>query len=461
MKFFRLDLLTLLISLFILNSCKNQDTIGLGVNASTQITGNLIDTSTVIINTIPEDSVITSGLANTALSYFKDPLFGTTEANIAMDLNLPGSAAYVIPPGTISIDSALLVLRYSPEHFYGDSIASRYKVNVYQLNERLFAGSSYLSNKRWNYNSGTLLGTKTFFSRTNDSIKIVNPVGGGPDTPAKVPPQLRIPISTSFINTILYNASATQLNSNLVFKNNVKGLYLTLDKNQAGPGGSFMFSLDSAAAIQIYYKNYDGTTVDTAIVSLPSTLHASEIKHTYTTTIQTELSNTTTNRKTFYLQGLAGLRSKISFPYIKNLLKSLGGNIAVNRAEVVITVVPGSTIPFVPLPKLAMYRYDLANQRILIQDAAQGDPRAFGAAAFGGFYNPVSQQYHFLITGYIQDLLRGVTTDLGTFIGPIAPDVTGLISATPQIDGRTAAVGFDTTSPYRIKLNLYYTKLSN
>src|ERR1700761_6992282 len=99
MKFFRLDLLTLLISLFILNSCKNQDTIGLGVNTSTQLSGNLIDTSTIIVNTIPEDSVVTSGLGNTALSYFKDPVLGTSEANIAMDLNLPGSAAYVIPPG--------------------------------------------------------------------------------------------------------------------------------------------------------------------------------------------------------------------------------------------------------------------------------------------------------------------------------------------------------------------------
>ncbi|HTH83547.1 MAG TPA: DUF4270 family protein [Mucilaginibacter sp.] len=459
MKFFRLDLLTLLISLFILNSCKNQDTIGLGVNTSTQLSGNLIDTSTIIVNTIPEDSVITSGLGNTALSYFKDPVLGTSEANIAMDLNLPGSAAYVIPPGTITIDSALLVLRYSPSHFYGDSIASRYKVNVYQLNERLFATSKYLSNKRWNYNNSTILGTKTFFSRTNDSIKIVNPVGGGPDTPVLVPPQLRIPINTSFINNILYNASSTQLGSNLVFKNNVKGLYVTLDKNQAGPGGTFMFALDSAAAIQIYFRNYDGTAIDTAVISLPSTLHASEIKHTYSTAVQTELANTTTNRKTFYLQGLAGLRSKISFPYIKSLIKTIGANIAVNRAELVITVVPGSTIPFAPLPKLAMYRYDLANQRILIQDAAQGDPRAFGATAFGGFYNPPTQQYHFLITGYIQDLLRGVTTDLGTFIGPVAPDLSGVVGATPQIDGRTVAVGFDKSSQYRIKLNLYYTKL--
>ena len=94
MKFFRLDLLTLLISLFILSSCVKQDSIGLGVNASNQLNGSLIDTSTIIINTIPEDSVVTSTAAKIPLAYFKDPIFGITEANLALDLNAPSSAAY-------------------------------------------------------------------------------------------------------------------------------------------------------------------------------------------------------------------------------------------------------------------------------------------------------------------------------------------------------------------------------
>ncbi|MDB4924511.1 DUF4270 family protein [Mucilaginibacter sp.] len=459
MKFFRLDLLTLLISLFILNSCKNQNTIGLGVNSTTQLNGTLIDTSTIIVNTIPEDSVVTSALLATPLSYFKDPLFGTTEANLAIDLNLPNRTAYVIPPGTISIDSAILVLRYAPG-FYGDSIASRYKVNVYQLTERLFPGSKYLNTKKWKYDSSSLLGTRSFFSRTGDSIKIIQAVAGGPDTLVKIPPQLRIPINPNFINNVLYNASTTQLSSNLVFTNNVKGLYITLDKNQSGPGGTFMFALDSAARIQIYYKNYDGTAIDTASVSLPSILHAAEIKHTYSTTVQAELNNTTTTSgKAIYLQGLGGLRTRISFPYLKNIVKSLGSNIVINRAELVITAAPGSTIPFMPVRKLTIYRYDLANQRALVEDATPGDPRAFGTTGFGGFYNAPTQQYHFLLTAYIQDLLAGAT-DHGTFIGVVPNNINNTIAATAQVDGRTFAIGTDKTSPYRIKLNLIYTKIA-
>lgn len=465
MKFIRLDLLTLLISLFILNGCKNQDTIGLGVISSNQIQGSLIDTSTIVVNTVKEDSIVTNGLSQTPLGYFKDPVFGTTESNLVMDLNLPGTgpsetSSYTIPFGTFALDSAVLVLRYSRNAFFGDSLTSRYKASVYQLGERMYSGRSYYSNKKWAVDSTTLLGTTTtpFSGNTSDSLKIKNPVAGGPDTAVKVPPQLRIPISLAFINRILFNAPAAQLGSNLVFRNNVKGLYVKLAKNQPGVGGTFMFALDSAAAIQIYYRNTNGTVIDTGILTLPSIMHAAEIKHNPTTAIKAAIANTG-NSKTFYLQGLGGLKSRISFPYLKNILKTVGADVVINRAELVVTPQPGSTKPFAPLPKLGIYRWDLAHTPILIQDQAQGDPRYFDSATFAGFYDTQQQNYHFLISGYVQDLIRGVIPDYGTFIAPIVP--TNSVSVTPsaQIDGRTIAVGYDTSSPYRIKLNLFYTKV--
>jgi hypothetical protein len=459
MKFYRLDLLTLLISLFILNSCKNQDTIGLGVINSNQISGNLIDTSTIVINTVPEDSVQTDALNHSALSYFKDPALGITESNLAMDLNLPGLASYTIPQGTITIDSAMLVLKYTRNSFYGDSIASRYKANVYQLNERVLASRLYYNTKTWNVDKSTLLGTKSFLSRTSDSIKIITPIANGPDTLIKVSPQLRIPLSTAFINKILYNAPADQLKSNLVFKNNVKGLYVTLDQNQAGPGGTFMFALDSAAAIQIYYKHNDGSVIDTGVLVLPSQTHAVEIKHTRSAAVQTELANTTTGRKTFYIQGLGGLRSKISFPYLKNIIKTIGADVVINRAELIVTPVPGSIIPFAPLPKLSLYRLDLAKQRQYLQDGSVSDVRSFGQTILGGLYNQQLQQYHFVITAYVQDIMRGVSQDYGTYIGASIFTAQPSIIPTAETDGRTLAVGFDTTSPYRIKLNIFYTKV--
>jgi len=464
MKFLRLDLLTLLISLFILSGCKNQDSIGLGVVSANQISGNLIDTSTIVVNTVAEDSVATNGLSRTPLSFFKDPVFGNTEADVVLDLNLPNSTAYTLPTGTFIVDSALLVMNYAQNSFYGDSVTSRYKANVYQLsNERLYSGVAYSNKKTWQ--ADVLLGTKSFLSRTSDSIKITTPVAGGPDTLVKVRPQLRIPISTSFIRSILYDAPASLLSSNLIFKNTVKGLYVTLDQNQSGPGGTFMFNLDTAN-VQVYYRNANGSVIDTGVLVLPSNLHAAAIKHIPTATI-TDAVHSTTNSKVFYLQSMGGLRSKISFPYLKNILATVGGDVVVNRAELVVSIVPGSNIPFATLPKLAMYRYDLANQLQLIQDAASSDPRYFTDNAASGFYiaqpkdktgDALPGQYHFLITAYIQDLMRGVTKDYGTYIGPVVPTTAITVAPTAQVDGRTIAVGYDTSSPYRIKLNLFYTK---
>jgi hypothetical protein len=465
MKFFRLDLLTLLISLFILNSCKNQDTVGLGVNSSTQISGALVDTSTVTINTVREDSVVTSGpLSKTPLAYFNDPIFGRTESNILTDLNLPGATAYVLPSGTISIDSTRLVLGFA-DGFYGDSVASSYKINVYQAKTKYNTSVAYYSNTLLgDYSSQALLGTLTFKARTHDSIKIYDILTGKPDTLKKVKAQIRIPINNNFVISNFFNASSTTLASNAVFLNSVKGLYLTLDKTQTtGAGGVFMLS--TADTLAIYCKIVNGTTIDTTQIMLPIKNLAASINHTYTTTITEELNNTTSSRSTFYLQGLAGLRAKVSFPSLllnlrNNLLKK-DSDIVLNRAELVVTPGPSTNIPYRALPKLTMYSLDIAHQRISIQDASTSDPRAGGVSIFGGYFNPTRNQYHFVVTAYLQDLLSKKTVDYGTYIAPVDTTNTSTvdIAATPQVGARTVAVGSDKNSTYKIKLNIIYTKI--
>ena len=135
----------------------------------------------------------------------------------------------------------------------------------------------------------------------------------------------------------------------------------------------------------------------------------------------------------------------------------------INRAELVVTIAPGGDIPsyLVPLPKLTLYRYDLANQPSYVEDGYSGSATYLGAGAFGGFYNSPTQNYHFLVTTYIQDLLRGVTVDYGTYIAPIDTTSTSSvdISPTAETGARTIAVGNNKSSPYRIKLNVIYTKI--
>jgi hypothetical protein len=473
MKFFRLDLLTLLISLFILNSCHNDHNIGLPTTASTQLSGNLIDTSTVIVNTVtdagflatgvtPTDSIVTSGLLKTPMGLFRDPALGTIQSDIAVGLSLPGAVAYSLPDGTIVIDSCVLALKYA-DGFYGDSLTSKYKVNVYQLGTRPL-NKSYYNTTDFSKNLGPLVGSRTFYSRTHDSVKVYNIISGYPDTLWKVAPQLRIPIDKNFVNSILFNATSDQLSSNAVFQNKVKGLYITMDQaGTQGAGGTFMFSLSDS--LNVYYHTISGTTIDTASVAMPLMSHAAHIIRTPSAAVTAALANNNPN-DVIYLQGLAGLKTKISFPYLKSIVQKLG-NIVINRAELVVTPVPGSTIPFKAQPKITMYRYDLAHTPAELQDASTSDGRAGGIGVFGGFYNRAENQYHFIVTAYIEDLMNGYSKDYGTFLATV--DTTNSqtvdINPTAQTAGRTIAIGTvtDKNSPYyasRIKLNIIYTKIN-
>ncbi|MBB6129825.1 DUF4270 family protein [Mucilaginibacter lappiensis] len=463
MKFLRLDLLTLLISLFIFNSCKRQDGIGLGIDPTNQINGALVVDSNIIIRTEFDSTAVTSGLAKTPLGNFTDPAFGTTVSNVALGISLPNDAAYTVPAGTLTIDSAVLVLRYA-NGFYGDSVATRYTANVYQLAEK--AGvQTYYNTKRWQVNTGTVWGTKTFTARTHDSVTIANIRTGKVDTIQKVGPQVRIPFSKAFIYNNLFNANGSQLASTLLFQNAVKGLYITLDKGQANNvGGILQLALDSSR-LDVFYKTVNGTTIDTATVSLPFVSHSAAITYTYNTTIQALLADKVNSQNTVYLQGLAGLRAKVSFP---DLNKFNPDSIVLNRAELVITPQPNSGIPYAPLPKLTMYQLDIAHQRTYIQDASPSDGRN-QISAFGGRYDKTKKEYHFLVTAYVQDLIRKKTVDYGTFIAPIdTTEVTTVsgssvgttsISPSVQVAARTVAVGSDKSSPYKIKLNIIYTRI--
>jgi len=462
MKFSRIDLLTLLISLFILNSCKNQNVIDLGVNSNNQVNGTLVVDTSIIINTVPEDSVATSSLAKMPLGYFNDPSFGTSQADLITDLNLPNSGSYTLPAGTVTIDSARLVLRFA-DGFYGDSIESTYTVNVYQLNENFSHSTSYYSNKKWNYNSGNLLGSFKFTPHTHDSVYIKNIITGAPDTDYKVPPQVRIPINQNWVNSNFFNAGSGALGSNTIFQNSIKGLYLTIDKTKSsGKGGIMMIKADTLA---IYYKAVNGAKIDTAQAKLPGSSSAIAITHTYVPAVQAALNNNSSNG-TVYFQGLAGLKAKVNFQKSLQNLRNIvpaGSDILLNRAELVINPLPGSNIPFSPMPKLTMYTYDIALRPMELQDArvgTSGDPRSGGTGVFGGFYSPSRLNYHFIITAFLQDLLSGKTVkDYGTYIAPIDTTNSGSvdIAETPQVAARTIAIGTDKNSKYGISLNVIYT----
>ncbi|MGI4804547.1 MAG: DUF4270 domain-containing protein [Janthinobacterium lividum] len=470
MKFVKTDLLTLLISLFILSSCKKPDSVGLAIDPSQVINGTLLDTVSIVTNTLRDDSVVTSNLTNSSsifiapLAYYKDPIFGVTEANVAMSIGTPTATAFTKPTGTVTVDSAILVLRYTPHGFYGDTTSTNYKLNVYQLAEQPL-NQTYYNTKTWAYNP-TIIGTGSFNARPSDSVKVLQIVTGAKDTIKKLPPQIRVPVNTDFVRSNILLTDSLKLIGSEAFKRYFKGLYLTFDKAQTtgGPGGNFYLRTDSCQ-LNIYYKNTSSAgVIDTVMASFPASGNfASNIKHDYTSTLIPAALTNTKSTGTIYLQGLSGLRAKIAFPSLATSVHQILGNAILNRAELIITPVAGTQLyPFAPAPRLTMYRYNIAKQRVLIADAIGGtlpDKRFIALGTFGGFYNSITNEYHFLITGYIGDLISGATVDYGTFLAPADYYNTTTIeysTGSVQAAGRLVAGG-DKTSAYKMKLNIIYT----
>ncbi|HEK19741.1 MAG: hypothetical protein C0154_07515 [Mucilaginibacter sp.] len=459
MKFYKLGLLTMLISLFILSSCKRQEGIGLDVDPATQINGTLVVDTSLVATTFAEDSIPSAGYsARVPLSYFKDPELGITHAGFAALVSLPGGLAYTLPTGTITIDSAVLSLPYSPTYaFYGDSLLSTFKVNVYQLSQNIQSSVNKTTYSNDVFATGDLIGTKTFKSRSHDTLRVYNIVKGKPDTIAKVVPQVRIPISSDFINQKFFQAG-TLLNTNAAFQNAIKGLYIKLDESQTtGIGGNMFFNADSAK-IMVYYRANNSGTVDTSLVSLPLSNGLISIQHNYSDKVKASM-NQTNGSNLLYMQGMAGLRAKLTFPNVKNILAAAGNNAIINRAELVVKVSPGTSVPFAPNPRLTMYRYDLARQRVLLQDASGADPRSSGV--FGGNYDATTGEYHFIVTAFLQDLINGKTTDYGTFIAPVSPLSSGTtVNISPTINFAERSILAGKNSQDRIRLKVIYTKIN-
>ncbi|MGV3509138.1 MAG: DUF4270 family protein, partial [Sphingobacteriaceae bacterium] len=260
MKYFKLDLLTLLISLFILSSCKKDGIIGLDIASQDSIKSVFTDTATVNAVTVKEDDVVTSNIAQNAFGYIIDPVFGVTEANLALGLSLP-SDSYSFGT-TPTLDSAVLVLKYGNE-FFGDSLSSSYSINVHQLNEPYKLGNTYYNTTDWgSYNASPVISNPLTVSKFawNDSVSVVSIVKAAPDKVIKVAPQIRIKLDQTFFQNHLLGADPANLKNNTAFAEYMKGLYVTINKGQLpAKGGLIFFDLQSTiSSLEVYYKSKNG-----------------------------------------------------------------------------------------------------------------------------------------------------------------------------------------------------------
>lgn len=482
MKYLHRDLLTLLISLFILGSCTNPTGVGLEVTPENQIDALFSDTVSIRTYTIREDSVQSASFSETLFGQFNDPLFGPTTVGVALDLARPTVFNQIKDEAVI--DSVILVLPYGVNYYGDTTLASTFNVQVRPLDEP-FQFNTY-SNKSWQVGSeviGSKLMTR-YANKSTDSI-FVNKYVDDKDTTIQVMPQMRIALSKDYFKNLLGVAvdSAT-LSTASGFRSHVKGLYLSIDPNAStGIGGLVgLVTKEGISGVELTYRQPNdktgedaGTdTVRTFLEISPVTYSASQsfifgmassVQNNYPQEIVDNITASGTGSESIYLHAPTGLRGKIVFPNIDQLK---GKGIAINKAELVLYVDQEKMNgPFAqPAPRVTLYRMDIAGQRQNIPDGsaissttgAYTDSRSLNFLDFGGWYNKDHQRYVFHLTSYIQDVLLGKINGNELYIAPVAPS-DAYVPITPALNAAGRVIlGGGNHPEYKMKLNLYYTQ---
>lgn len=458
MKFTKQDLLTLLIGLFLFASCKNPDGVGLDVDPGTAITGTLV-TSEVRSETIAEPAANTQSLTRYPLGYMVDPVFGTTKSSVAMTVT-PSTLSYDFGTSPV-LDSAVLVLRIdtTANKFYGDTISSQYSVDVYQLTNKV---TTFKSSDVQAHNA-QLLGNVKKKLYPNTPIKVTNVVVGKADTLQTVKAQIRIPLDKAFIQSQILSLPTTGTSTNAKFIDYFKGLYAEVNKNTSTGTGGVAFINLSNSYLQLVYKKTSSTSgVDTVSVNFPvstTSAAAATIVHDYTgTAVDTQLKNPPTSSPSpytvTYTQGLAGVKTKISFPALSTFTGTYG-KVVVNKAELVVDLSAGTyTYPFTPIQRLSLYRWDIANQPTTTPDYSSTSP-----GIIGGYYDSLKNRYIFIVTNYVQGLIdKTIPEDYGTFIAPTGLEAFQVIPS--AITAERSVLGASTNTTNKVKLNIYYTKIN-
>ncbi|MBN8701991.1 MAG: DUF4270 domain-containing protein [Bacteroidetes bacterium] len=415
-------------------SCKDESSIlGLDVQPEgDQLNVAIVDTTTLITYTEKLDSISSSSVPYNLLGVYNDPAFGTSKASFAIQFQYAGANPDF---GTNPVlDSAVLCLTYDTAIL--GNLSAQHTLQVYELQQRIYANQTYYSNQNFAVNSTDLANATTFSPKPLDSI-------AGWWSTAKEAPHLRVKLSNTFGQNFLGNSS--QMSDTAAFFNFFKGLQIKTSDNPSSGNGAVMsfFTNSSTTRIMLYYHN---DTQDSLLFNLPfdakTCARVNHFENDYSSTaILNQLSDSTLGQNLCYIQAGSGLRVRIRQPYLRNLVNTT--NLAINKAELIVKLDPSFANR--PPRKLNIFVADSIGQKF-----AMIDQEYFIGSSLTGLYLSSQKEYRFNITRHIQFLLDNPTVrDYGYVFTPQLPESTV----------NRVVIGGGTNANYKLKLILTFTEL--
>lgn len=351
------------------------------------------DTTVVYAFSVPDDTVRTDGLSTTLLGSILDPTFGHTTASFYSQFMLENSGhRFGINP---QVDSLVLQLKYTGDA-YGDS-TTQLTAKVYQMQGDLDLNTEYYSNIDIPV-FPTDYANYSFTPKPNDSVVV------GEDTISQI---LRInlnEISPDLANNLI-NIDTTLMDSNDVFMNYFKGLYVTTAPVSSN-GSLVNFDLFNARSkMTLYYHNDEDDSLEFDYPITVITQYASKYEHDFESGeaefIQQVLQgDTALGGNKFYVQGISGVASIIKIPNITAWSRL--GTVALNEAKLVLPGNSSDTLYSAPAQLALAAILDDGTYGFIPDDNGQD-------LYFGGKYKASARSYTFRITRYLQSLIDDPT----------------------------------------------------
>jgi Domain of unknown function (DUF4270) len=448
----------LVISALIIFACTKRTPFGSELLQDQSAVLTASDTLTLRTTVEPEENATTSDRQSTTAYLYcgqlNDPSTGRTTAELFTLFRplFPSSGFVSSNFQNATIDSVVMALRYAGAGFYGDSTQAQ-TIRVFRTDQPIRNYLAYRANS--SLPSGGELGSVTV--RPRSSTALTHPFDTAL-TVAKAPHvriRLNTALGTAFGRELLSYDSITYVDT--MFRTMVRGLRIT-STAATQPGAMMAFDmseLNNVSAINVYYTRRDGAKLRQTFVFRGNNKF-NRFVHDYSGSQVSPVLNRP-NPTRLYAKGLSGLRIKVEVPHIKKL-----GNVAINKAELILTVASSSTDPLVPAPQLgASYVRLTDTASVFIDDLlySLGSTGTGGFQQFGGFpltetVNGVTvQRYRINVTQHLQYILQGRRNTPNEFFINVIGN--GSVFTSPA---RTVFHGpLSTTFPPR--LSLKYTQI--
>lgn len=424
----------------LVGSCKKKTPENIGLDLLPDgdlINAEFTDTLTLITHTVKDDSLKTDETSPLLLGNINDTIFGITKSSIFTQFSLSQTnPSFGINP---VLDSAVLSLVYNSGQYYGTLYPQRF--DIYELLETMSYSGTYYSDTMLQYQTTQQIGSATITPNVTSTLII------GSDT---FPAHLRIKLSSGFFQKFLDNSFSSSYSSNSSLQNAFKGIYIKSSSTPPPGQGAILYMnmTDAYSRLTLYYKNDTDTLSHFYYfdISKDACARFSHFEHDYSSATEiTNQLNTADNiqQDKVFVQPMAGLRTKITMPYLNSFFKN--GRVAINKAELFLPVEPSSvSSAFSTHSKLVATIADSALGPVVMPDYFEG------ATYFGGDYDATNNVYKFNIARYVQQVLNGTKANQGLYI---------ITNSRPTTANRVQLLGGNQALPNHMRLKITYTPL--